>query len=148
MCIDQVIIVWVLTPCRFVFRHRGFEETCSIHGQLVEFYFERTAAARKMVAVHSTETHRRAYLRYLASRKTTFRPQVFDVITVSVSISHNVECKSFYTCNLTQCAVTVRWRFFYMCNLTQCAVTVRWRFFYMCNLTVCCHRPLEVLLHV
>jgi hypothetical protein len=85
-----VIIVSVLPPCRFVFRHRGFEETCSIHRHLLEFHFDRTAAL-KMVAVHSTEPYRRAKLRYMASRKTTSRPHIFNLLIVSISIAHNVE---------------------------------------------------------
>jgi hypothetical protein len=94
VCFDQAIIVWVFPPNRSVFRHRGFEETCSIHRQLLEFDLYGTPAARKMVAVHvySTELYRRAKLRDVASRKTKSRPHVFNLLTVSVSIAHNVEC--------------------------------------------------------
>lgn len=74
VCFDQVIIVWVLTPRRLVFRHRGFEETCSIHSQLPSFELDRTPAALKMEAVYSTEPYPRVKLRYVASRKTTSQP--------------------------------------------------------------------------
>lgn len=92
VCFDQVIIVWVFTPRRLVFRHRRFEETCSIHSQLLVFELDRTPIALKMVAVYSTETYRRTKLRYVASRKTTSQPPVFNLLTVSISTAHNVEC--------------------------------------------------------
>ena len=92
VCFDQVVIVWVWTPRTLVFRHRGFDETCSIHSQLLEFELDRTPAALKMVAVYSAEPYRRAKLRYVASRKTASRLPVFNLLSVSISTAHNIEC--------------------------------------------------------
>jgi hypothetical protein len=92
VCFDLVIILWVLTLCRFVFRQRRFRETCFIHCQLLVADFERPPAALKMVAVYSTEPYRRVKLRYVASCKTTSWPYSFNLYTVSNSTEHNVDC--------------------------------------------------------